>query len=70
MKERFKVGFAKIEKWIEENPDEELGPAFTLLIQRARQNETEATNAWNAIHALARGLENWPCRCGRGHINC
>ena len=68
MEEKYEIRFSLIEKWVKENPDEELVPPLTLLMKRARQNETEVENAWKAICALARGLEDWPiCHCGRHH---
>ena len=65
MEEKYELRFTKIEKWIEENPDEVVGIAIEALIQIARNNPEETEKVWTAIRALARGTMNWPsCRCG------
>ena len=68
MEEKYELRFTKIEKWIEENPDEVVGIAIEALIQIARNNPEETEKVWTASRALARGTMNWPiCRCGRIH---
>ena len=68
MEEKYELRFSLIEKWVEENPDEEVGVVFTALMEDARQNENKVERIWDAIRTLARGIENWPiCRCGRHH---
>lgn len=69
MEEKYELRFTKIEKWIEENPDEAVGVVFTALMERARQNENDVKRVWDSIRTLAIGIENWPiCRCGRSHL--
>ena len=41
MEEKYELRFSLIEKWVEENPDEEVGVVFTALMEDARQNENK-----------------------------
>ena len=69
MEEKYEIRFSLVEKWVEENPDDDVGLAFTALMEDARQNENKVERIWDVIRTLGRGLRNWPiCRCGRNHV--
>jgi hypothetical protein len=68
MEEKYELRFAKIETWIEENPDEAAGVAIEALMQIGRTHPEDIEKVWNAIQVMGRFSMNWPiCRCGRIH---